>query len=101
TETMLDKYGPKYTKYGPKIDENLKPAREMIASGKGTDGAPLASDRRERMETVIREAEAARPEFDLMRYRGADLTFDDEIDIDLGHRIVKLLHLGRGNTAGD
>jgi glyoxylase-like metal-dependent hydrolase (beta-lactamase superfamily II) len=36
-----------------------------------------------------------------MRYRGADMTFEKGIDIDLGNRVVKLMHLGRGNTAGD
>jgi len=35
------------------------------------------------------------------RYRGVDLTFDSELQIDLGDRKVRLLHLGRGNTAGD
>ena len=101
TATMLDKYGPTYVHYRAKIEGNLKPAREMLASGKSPDGAALAPARRELLERVISEAEAAGPEFDLMRYRGADLTFEDGIDIDLGNRIVKLMHLGRGNTAGD
>ena len=101
TAPMMDKYGARYVNYGAKVDDGLKPAREMLASGKAPDGTELTADRRARIETVISEVEAAKPEFALMRYRGADLTFENEIDIDLGNRIVKLMHLGRGNTAGD
>jgi cyclase len=101
TAPMMDKYGPRYPSYGPKIDENLKAAREMLASGTTPDGKDLAPDRRARVEAFVADTAANKPEFELMRYRGADVTFENEIDIDLGNRIVKLLHLGRGNTAGD
>ena len=101
TAPMMDKYGARYVHYGSKIDTELKPMRDMLASGKAPDGSAIAPDRRQRIETVIAEAEAAKPEFALMRYRGADLTFENEIDIDLGERTVRLMHLGRGNTAGD
>jgi glyoxylase-like metal-dependent hydrolase (beta-lactamase superfamily II) len=75
--------------------------RDMLASGKAPDGAEIAPDRRKRIETAIADTEADKAEFDLMRYRGADMTFEKGIDIDLGNRVVKLMHLGRGNTAGD
>ena len=101
TAPMMDKYGARYVNYGEKVDDSLKPLREMLATGKAPDGAEIAPDRRARIETAIREVEAAKPEFALMRYRGADLVFENEIDVDLGGRIVKLMHLGRGNTAGD
>jgi glyoxylase-like metal-dependent hydrolase (beta-lactamase superfamily II) len=101
TAPMMDKYGARYVNYGAKVDDSIKPLREMLASGKAPDGTELAADRRARIETVIHEVEAAKPEFALMRYRGADLTFEHEIDVDLGDRMVRLMHLGRGNTAGD
>ncbi len=101
TAPMMDKYGARYVSYGSKLDDSIKPLREMLASGKAPDGTDVAPDRRARIEAAIREVEAARPEFALMRYRGADLTFEDEIDVDLGNRMVRLMHLGRGNTAGD
>jgi glyoxylase-like metal-dependent hydrolase (beta-lactamase superfamily II) len=101
TAPMMDKYGGRYVHYGARIEDNLKPLREMLASGKSADGNELSPERRQRIETVIAEVEAAKPEFELMRYRGADVTFEQEIDIDLGGRTVKLMHLGRGNTAGD
>ena len=101
TASMMDKYGTRYVNYGGKFEEQIKPYRDMLASGKNADGTELAPDRRQRIEATIADVEAVKPEFELMRYRGADLTFENEIDIDLGHRMVKLMHLGRGNTAGD
>jgi len=101
TAPMMDKYGGRYVNYGTKIEDNLKPLREMLVSGKAPDGTPIAPDRRARIEKAIGEVEAAKPEFGLMRYRGAEVTFENEIDVDLGNRMVRLVHLGRGNTAGD
>ncbi|HEY2396094.1 MAG TPA: MBL fold metallo-hydrolase [Rudaea sp.] len=101
TAPMMDKYGARYARLGPKLEENMKPLRDMLASGKTPDGGEIAPDRRARVEAAIADMEADRPEFELMRYRGADMTFENEIDIDLGNRMVKLMHLGRGNTAGD
>jgi glyoxylase-like metal-dependent hydrolase (beta-lactamase superfamily II) len=101
TAPMMDKYGARYPHLGPKLEESLKPMRDMLASGKAPDGAEIAPDRRKRIETAIADTEADKAEFDLMRYRGADMTFEKGIDIDLGNRVVKLMHLGRGNTAGD
>jgi glyoxylase-like metal-dependent hydrolase (beta-lactamase superfamily II) len=77
TAPMMDKYGGRYQHYGPKVDENVKPMRDMLASGKAPDGTELTADRRQRIEMVVSEVEAAKPEFDLMRYRGADMTFEN------------------------
>jgi glyoxylase-like metal-dependent hydrolase (beta-lactamase superfamily II) len=101
TAPMMDKYGARYPHLGPKLEESLKPMRDMLASGKAPDGAEIAPDRRKRIETAIADTEADKAEFEMMRYRGADMTFEKGIDIDLGNRVVKLMHLGRGNTAGD
>jgi glyoxylase-like metal-dependent hydrolase (beta-lactamase superfamily II) len=101
TAPMMDKYGARYPHLARKLEENLKPMRDMLASGKAPDGAEITRDRRQRIESAIADLEADKPEFDLMRYRGADVTFASEIDIDLGKRMVRLMHLGRGNTAGD
>ena len=101
TAPMMDKFGGPYVHSIGKIEAQVKPYRDMLVSGKNADGTELAADRRKRIEAMIADVEAVKPEFELMRYRGADLTFESEIDIDLGHRMVKLMHLGRGNTAGD
>jgi glyoxylase-like metal-dependent hydrolase (beta-lactamase superfamily II) len=101
TGPMMDKYGQRYIGYGSKIDGRLQPLKDMLATGKTPEGADLPPERRERFGTIVREVEAAKPEFELMRYRGPDLTFESEIDVDLGNRVVRLMHMGRGNTAGD
>jgi len=101
TAPMMDKYGARYPHLGPKLEENIKAMRDMLASGKAPDGTRIDPDRRKRIETAIAETEQDKAEFALMRYRGADVTFESGIDIDLGNRIVRLMHLGRGNTAGD
>jgi cyclase len=101
TASMMDRYGERYPHFGAKLDTQIQPLRDALRNNKAEDGSELAPDRRQRFETVVAEAEAAKPEFELMRYRGADLTFEHEIEVDLGGRIVRLMHLGRGNTAGD
>ena len=101
TAPMMDKYGARYPHLGPKLEENIKAMRDMLASGKAPDGTRIDPDRRKRIETAIADTEQDKAEFALMRYRGADVTFESGIDIDLGNRIVRLMHLGRGNTAGD
>ena len=101
TASMMDKYGGSFANYAGRLDEQVKPYRDMLASGKAADGTDLPPDRKARIEKMLAEVEGEKQEFQLMRYRGADVTFENEIDIDLGHRMVRLMHLGRGNTAGD
>ncbi|MEO8042182.1 MAG: hypothetical protein ABI646_06220, partial [Acidobacteriota bacterium] len=40
-------------------------------------------------------------EFKSIIDHNANLTFDSEMRVDLGNREVRIMHLGRGNTAGD
>jgi len=101
TAGMMDKEGPRYIGYGPKLDKNIADLQAMLDSGKAPDGKDIAPDRRQRIQVVVDELKDGKQEFGLMRYRGADMTFTHGIDIDLGGRTVKLMNLGRGNTAGD
>lgn len=103
TSAMMDKtvrayQGPNCV---PFLREQSKPLRELLASGKGQDGAPLAEARRKRLEVFLREAEAAQAECAEFRYRGVDATFTDRMTLRLGNRDVELVHPGRANTAGD
>ena len=85
----------------PFLREQSKPLRELVASGKGRDGAPFTEARRQRLEGFVRDADAAQAECAEFRYRGPDLTFTDRMTLRLGNRVVELLHPGRANTAGD
>lgn len=85
----------------PFLRTQSQPLREAFASGKGSDGQPLPEARRKRMEAIVAEADAAIEDCGEFRYRGVDLTFRDRITLKLGKRDVEVVHLGRGNTAGD
>jgi glyoxylase-like metal-dependent hydrolase (beta-lactamase superfamily II) len=75
--------------------------REMLASGKAPDGSALAPDRRARLAGVLGEADVGIEECGQFGFRGADLAFTDSLAVQLGGREVRVLWLGRANTAGD
>jgi cyclase len=75
--------------------------REMLRTGKRADGSELNATSRERAQSFVLDADAHATECDRMRLRGADLAFEQSLDIDLGGRLVQLKFLGRANTAGD
>ena len=75
--------------------------REMLRTGKDEAGKPLAEDRRKELERTLPGREPVAVEFAAVVDRLPDVTFDREISLDLGGRIVQVKHLGRGNTAGD
>lgn len=85
----------------PFLREQSRPLRDLVASGKGADGAPLTPERRQRLEGFVREADAGQAECAEFRYRGPDATFTDRMTLRLGNRDVELIHPGRANTAGD
>src|SRR5262249_52101954 len=61
TGPMMDKFGAKYVNYGSKIEDQIKPYRDMLASGKGPDGATLDPERRKRIVATIADVEAVKP----------------------------------------
>lgn len=85
-----------------RIPVMLKDLREAIQAGKRQDGTILTDeDKRYRIDVSIPDMEAFLGEIDHMSIQLPTVTFDRGLDIDLGNRIVKVMHLGRGNTAGD
>ncbi|HKY93065.1 MAG TPA: MBL fold metallo-hydrolase [Nevskiaceae bacterium] len=83
------------------LTKQSKTAREELATGQKADGTPLSAMRRMLDEKLVAEGDYQIRECDRMAYRGADVTFEDAMELHLGDRDVWLLHLGRGNTAGD
>ena len=67
----------------------------------GDDGKPLSPRDRELLTQQIAETENEIANFRAFRYEPPTMTFDHEMTIDLGHREVRVEHLGRGNTPGD
>ena len=83
------------------LDEQVNPLREKLASGKRDDGTPISEKGLAYLRDEISGFEQSLKECDEAVYRGIDLAFDSELQIDLGGQKVRLMHLGRGNTAGD
>jgi len=72
-----------------------------LEEGKRSDGTPLTEDDRRTIASVRRDEAGALPEYRSVKLELADVTFADALTVHLGKREVRLLHLGRGNTAGD
>jgi cyclase len=79
--------------------------QQEIDSGKYPSGAPLTQSELDDLENAVKGGKAASDavsaEFLGLKVKLPDLTFDHELDIDLGNREVQLKYLGRGNTVGD
>jgi cyclase len=79
--------------------------QQQLDTGKDSSGNPLTAEDREDLQNAVAGGKAASEaislEFRDLKMRIPDVTFDREMEIDLGHRTVQLMFLGRGNTAGD
>ncbi len=75
--------------------------KAQIDAGKGADGKALsAKEKADLSRTWAGQAEVLR-EYEGYVDRLPDLTFGDQLDVDLGGRQVQVRFLGRGKTAGD
>ena len=83
------------------LEEQVKPLRERLASGKRDDGTPISERGRAQLGETISGFTQSLIECDEAQFHGVDRTFDSELRVDLGGQEVRLMHLGRGNTAGD
>jgi len=74
---------------------------KTVTTGLDTDGKALSDADRAEAARNLKRKERAAAEFREFVFAPPSLTFDRELDIDLGNREVQLKFLGRGNTAGD
>jgi glyoxylase-like metal-dependent hydrolase (beta-lactamase superfamily II) len=92
--------------------ENILPKKEVSESqineytavarkGTGPDGKPMTEAALAYWKRVGTELEAFRPELKAADHALPTTTFTDQLTVFLGRREVRLLFLGRGNTAGD
>ncbi|HEY2905237.1 MAG TPA: MBL fold metallo-hydrolase [Vicinamibacterales bacterium] len=79
--------------------------QQQLDSGRDSSGKPLTAEDREDLQNAVAGGKAASEaislEFRGLKVRVPNVTFDHELEIDLGGRKVQLKFLGRGNTAGD
>ena len=75
--------------------------KKVLDSGKNPDGTPLTAADRLDYERSLNGLGPVVAEFKNVTQLVPNVSFDHELDIDLGNRLVEIKHLGRGNTAGD
>jgi len=75
--------------------------QKQIETGKDEDGIPLTDIGRRDLKKAIAGSDAVWAEFRDLKLKAPDVTFDHELEVDLGNRDVQLEYLGRGNTTGD
>jgi cyclase len=98
TKMMSDAYLPgEFAAQRKEIDK----LKEELETGKGDDGKPLTEAQKTEAKTNLTFDEEEVSEFTDFVFRPANVTFEHELDLDLGNREVQIKYLGRGNTAGD
>ena len=91
-------YNPGWFERFPKRGDRLK---QILDAGKDGNGKVLSEGERKEYQDAIAGIAPVQEEFKSIVDRTPNLTFDSELDINLGNREVQIKHLGRGNTAGD
>jgi glyoxylase-like metal-dependent hydrolase (beta-lactamase superfamily II) len=79
----------------------LERYKKILATGQIKPGRPLDDSTRAALTLAMPELEATVDDSDVTLVPPALVFEGDALHIDLGHREVVVLHLGRGNTAGD
>jgi glyoxylase-like metal-dependent hydrolase (beta-lactamase superfamily II) len=101
TRKQIAGYNPQWFANFPKRGDQF---REAIASGKDASGRTLTAGEIAEYEGALAGLDPVGREFEPLARRtdlAPDTEFERELVVDLGDREVHLLHLGRGNTAGD
>ena len=101
TRKQIAGYNPQWFANFPKRADLFRGA---IASRKDAGGRTLTAGELAEYQSGLAGLEPVGREFEPLAARtdlAPDIGFDRELAIDLGDREVRLLHPGRGNTAGD
>jgi cyclase len=102
TRRLQIKDWPNYQEFANNgAPKTLESVRERLAKGVRRDGTPLSDDDRRMLNGMTAALEADIPRLKAAKLTLPDTTFHDELTVDLGKREVRLMHLGRANTAGD
>src|SRR5215204_3306956 len=91
-------YNPGWFERFPKRGDRFK---QILDAGKDANAKVLTDGERKEYQEAIAGIAPVQEEFKSVVDRSPNLTFDSEMRIDLGNREVRVMHLGRGNTAGD
>jgi cyclase len=101
TRKQIEGYNPQWF---AKFPDRATTFKQRIESGKDADGKALTEGEMAEFKTALAGIEPVWAEFRALAARrdlAPTVAFERELDLDLGSRDVRILHLGRGNTAGD
>jgi len=91
--------------YLSEYPHRMETFQRELNTGKDPDGRALSEEEKEDLKNAVAGGKAASEvvsaEFRGLTVKLPDITFDHELEIDLGNRAVQLKFLGRGNTVGD
>jgi glyoxylase-like metal-dependent hydrolase (beta-lactamase superfamily II) len=73
----------------------------LTTEKKRRDGTPIPSEDLDFFQRMLQATDSVLPEFRDIKRIAPDLAFTDKIHVDIGHRAVEVMFLGRGNTGGD
>ena len=98
TRKQMEGYNPGWF---AKYPQRAVRFRQFLETGKDADGKPLTEIQKKDYATALAGIEPVGAEFKSIVDRLPNLTFEHELNINLGNREVQIKFLGRGNTAGD
>lgn len=98
TQKVIADFNPGAVARYPGRAERFK---KVLDSGKNPDGRPLSDAERRDYERSLAGLAPVVAEFKTAAQLVPNVSFDRELNIDLGNRVVQIKFLGRGNTAGD
>jgi cyclase len=98
TQKLIREVNPAAIGRYPLREQRTKLALE---TGKKSDGSPLTEGERKRYEKRLAGLQPTLAEFRNALPFVPNVVFDQALDIDLGHRLVQIKFLGKGNTSGD
>lgn len=87
--------------YPARLLAGIAAQRQRLAASKDEDGKPLTEDGKAELAVLLAQRQSLADEYKTTVYQSPTLTFEHEMNIDLGNREVQIKYLGRGNTSGD
>ena len=100
-EALVDRGVAEIRKQKTSVRQSIDVRRGWLERGTGPGGEPLTDADRESLNGSLALRAAYLGELDTLRLVLPDVTFDDTMTLDLGGRLVELIHVGPAHTAGD
>lgn len=98
TQKMIENYNPVSIANYANRRERFK---KMLETGKDNDGVPLSDALRKDLEVSLVGLDEVVAEFKNISLTPINISFTEDLNLNLGNREVQIKFLGRGNTAGD